>query len=178
MHCDADLCRCLECVGLHVVQPNLRERKFKLNVIVFFIVIVLTAQLSFAAEMKKSSPADSIHVLKISGEDQKAVIKTPSGQMQIIRVGDVLELAGSAVSVVSGKENKPAGKAGPEKTLTVTEIVEGRVVIEEKTDKGTDTLVISLRNGKQKVQRISKFSGEQRVLQAPKTEVVKGGNSN
>jgi hypothetical protein len=39
----------------------------------------------------------------------------------------------------------------------VTEISEARIVLEEKTKKGIETIIIRVENGKQKIERISKI---------------------
>ncbi|MEW5744068.1 MAG: hypothetical protein AB1805_01330 [Nitrospirota bacterium] len=87
---------------------------------------------------------DIIQLLKISPQDQRAIIKTADGQMQIIKVGDSL-----------GEDGK------------VVEIVQGRVVIEEQTEQGVETVIIRLEGGKQKIERVRKAPEKQQALHAP-----------
>jgi hypothetical protein len=103
-------------------------------------IIIISALMIPAIASGKDAPkqlsVDAIQVLKIAGQDERAVIKTPDGKMQIIKVGD------------------PIGEHAK-----VTEITQDRIVIEEKKDKDTETVIIRLENGKQHVERIRK-SGE------------------
>ena len=86
-----------------------------------------------------------IRILKISNEDQRAVVKMPDGKMQIIKAGDV---------IADGSK--------------VVEITAGRVVLEEKTGNETETVIIRLEDGKQRVERIKKAAEKQPQLYATK----------
>jgi len=88
---------------------------------------------------------ESIHILRIIEQDEKAMIKLPDGRTQILRVGD------------------PIGKDGK-----VIEIVEGRIVIEERREKGPETVIMRFENGKQRVERIRKTGDKPPILYAPK----------
>ncbi len=67
------------------------ETLFELRIAAILIfAVMLFTHLAFAGEPKKTSSADFIHILKISSEDEKAVIKTQDGKTQIIKVGDIL----------------------------------------------------------------------------------------
>lgn len=88
--------------------------------------------------------AEDIHILKISPEDESAVIKEKDGKTQILRVGDRIGLKG-----------------------WVVEIVEGRVVIEERTDQGVETVIIRFERGKQRVERIRKIEDRSPTLYSP-----------
>jgi hypothetical protein len=83
--------------------------------------------------------------LRIIEQDEKAMIKLPDGRMHILKVGDSI------------------GKKG-----RVIEIVEGRIVIEERTEKGPETVIIRFENGKQRIERIRKAGDKQPILYAPK----------
>ena len=83
---------------------------------------------------------ESIHILRIIEQDEKAMIKLPDGRMHILKVGDSI------------------GKKG-----RVIEIVEGRIVIEERTEKGPETVIIRFENGKQRIERIRKAGDKQPV---------------
>lgn len=48
--------------------------------------------------------------------------------------------------------------------LRVTEVSEGRIVFEERTKKGLETVIIRKENGKQKIERISKVGDAPQVI--------------
>jgi hypothetical protein len=96
---------------------------------------------------------DTIQVLKISPQDERAVIKTHDGNMQVVKVGDVLSDLQSA-----GQKNNEA---------RVVEITTGRVVIEGMTQTGKETVIIRLEDGKQRMERIRKEPDSRPVLFKP-----------
>jgi hypothetical protein len=104
----------------------------KITVGILLSIIFLPFIVS-ANESTTTVSVDTIQVLKIAGQDERAVIKTPDGKMQIIKVGD------------------PIGDHA-----RVIEIVSGRVVIEEKKGKESEKVIIRLENGKQQVERLKK----------------------
>jgi Tfp pilus assembly protein PilP len=97
------------------------------------ILTILLPLIVSANEPTTAQSVDTIQVLRISGQDERAVIKTPDGTMQIVKVGD------------------PIGDHAK-----VVEIVTGRVVIEEKKGKESEKIIIRLENGKQQVERLKK----------------------
>jgi hypothetical protein len=154
----------------------MHERKCTLNkIIIPILAALLLCPASYAGEQKNSSPLGRISILKTSSEDRTAVVKTLDGKMLIVNAGDVLLIENNTVRIMGRKKDEqpttPFGKAGQ---LTITEIAKDRVVIEENTGSGIDTVIISVHNGKQTSQRISKTGGEPRVLLAPKTGIVDG----
>lgn len=76
---------------------------------------------------------DSFYLLKISPQDERAVVKMEDGAMKIIKPGDAI-----------GNNGK------------VIEITSGRVVIEELTDGDKETVIIRLEDGKQSIERMRK----------------------
>lgn len=78
-----------------------------------------------------AAPLDKVQFIKISPQDSKAVIKSSDGKLRVVKPGD-------AISEVT----------------TVTEIAPGRVVLEEKTDKGPETIIIRIENGKSRLERL------------------------
>jgi outer membrane biosynthesis protein TonB len=100
---------------------------------IILISALLIPALATGTDASKQPSGDTIQVLKIAGQDQRAVIKTPDGKMQIIKVGD------------------PIGD-----NAKVVEITTGRVVIEEKKGKESEKVIIRLENGKQHVERLKK----------------------
>lgn len=117
-----------------------------------------------------ASSSDLIHVVKISGEDERAVVKTGDGKMQVIKPGDVLRdgknglrVAGYGLENKSGlrdsgseveKDKKKLRVAGYE--LRVVEIAEERVVLEEKKGQNIEKIIVRLENGKQRIERVKK----------------------
>jgi hypothetical protein len=82
---------------------------------------------------------------QISGYDQKAVVKTPEGQLKMIGVGDAI------------------GKA------KVLDIAEERVVLEHLGPNGPETIIVRMINGKSRVERLTQFdSGQQTYRSAGK----------
>jgi hypothetical protein len=114
-------------------------------------ILILTA--SVGEIMAQEKAAESIQVLRIMEQDERAVIKTPDGNMRVIKVGDVI-----------GKGDLRVPGSG----LRVLEIIEGRIVFEERTDKGVETVIVRIEDGKQRVERIRKFGDKQAPLYAPK----------
>ncbi|MBI5634354.1 MAG: hypothetical protein HZA15_12850 [Nitrospirae bacterium] len=84
---------------------------------------------------------DSLHLLKISPQDERAVVKMEDGTKKIIKIGDVI-----------GKNGK------------VIEITSGRVVIEEQIDGGSEIVIIRLEEGKQWTERISRLPDSKTLL--------------
>lgn len=87
---------------------------------------------------------DNIQFLKISPQDAKAVIKNADGKLLVIKPGDVVE-----------------------EGVTVREIATGRIVLEEKTDKGSETIIVRMSNDKANIERIRKQPVNRPVLVAP-----------
>ncbi|MBI5075031.1 MAG: hypothetical protein HZB62_07685 [Nitrospirae bacterium] len=84
---------------------------------------------------------DSIHLLKISSQDERAVVKMEDGTKKIIKIGDAI-----------GKNGK------------VIEITSGRVVIEEQMDGGSEIVIIRLEEGKQWTEHISRLPDSKTLL--------------
>lgn len=130
-------------------MPRLSSKEVR---ILIFIILVFSA-IPFLVSAKEPVQAiniESMQVIKIIPQEEKAIIKTPDGRMEVIKVGDLV-----------GKKGK------------VIEIVEGRIVIEEKTEKGPETVIIRFENGKQRIERIRKAGDKQPVLYSPSTKDTK-----
>jgi hypothetical protein len=102
-----------------------------------------------------ASSIDSIQLLKISPQDERAIIKTTDGKLQIIKPGDAVD-----------NDSK------------VVEITAGRVVFEEKTGNEMETVIIRLEDGKQRVERIRKAPEKQVHLYSPRSAREKKQESN
>lgn len=107
-------------------------------VALFITVVSLFATIVFAATL------DKIQFIKIAPQDAKAVIKADDGKLKVIKPGDVI---GDAV--------------------TVKEIVSGRIVLEEKTDQGTETVIVRMENGRSRIERLRKQPAIRPILVAP-----------
>ena len=117
------------------------------------ILGILILAVSVGGIKAQEVTAESIQVLRIMEQDERAVIKTADGNMRVIKVGDVI-----------GKGDLRVPGSG----LRVVEISEGRIVFEEKTDKGVETVIVRIEDGKQRVERIRKVGDKQAPLYAPK----------
>jgi len=92
-------------------------------------MVLLACPIVFAGEDLHKGSVDEIRIMKISPQEQRAVIKTPDGKLEMIKVGD------------------PVGN-----DAKVVEITKDRIVIEESTD----TVIIRLEDGKQMLERVGK----------------------
>jgi hypothetical protein len=121
-------------------------KKKKMNNVRFSISILAILILAFLVSEIKAQQVtvESIRILRIIEQDERAMIKLPDGRMHILKVGDSI------------------GKSGK-----VIEIVEGRIVIEERTEKGPETVIIRFENGKQRIERISKTGDKPPILYSP-----------
>lgn len=112
---------------------------------VALLTIILTV-LIIAGESYASTIND-IRVLKISSEDQRAVVKDSDGKTRVIKPG------------------VPTGKSGK-----VVEIAAGRIVIEEKKDDAIEKIIIRLVDGKRIFERLSRKKEQSPLLFAPATQ--------
>jgi hypothetical protein len=112
-----------------------------------FIINLLLLVLPLVASAKDPGMAGSVanmHVLKIAAKDGSVVVGLADGKPRVIKVGDVL-----------GSNAK------------VTEISDGRVVIEEARENEIEMIIIRLNDGEQTMQRIKRVSQPGVVLLAP-----------
>ncbi len=87
---------------------------------------------------------DKVQFIKIAPQDARAVIKAADGKLQVIKPGDV---------IANG--------------ITVKEIATGRIVLEEETDKGLETIIVRMANDKARIERMRKQPENRPVLVAP-----------
>jgi len=102
---------------------------------IIIIIAILISTTTLAERNLQKIALEDIIVVKISESEASAVIKIPSEGLRMIEVGDSI-----------GKNRE------------VTEITKGRIVIEEATERGTETIIIRLENGQQTIERFSKMS--------------------
>lgn len=114
------------------------------RIILSVISALLIPVIAMGKDAPKQPSVDTIQVLKIAAQDERAVIRTPDGKTQIIKPGDSLGANGK-----------------------VTEIAVDRVVIEEKKGNETEKVIIRLINGKQKVERMKKTGEQAPAMYAP-----------
>jgi len=138
--------------------------------------VICVLQIIIFCSLALAGSFENIQLLKISPQDQRAVVKM-DGKMRVIKVGEVLRLTRSELpskrdSRVTGDEDKNKvagyelreGKPVADYELRVVEIVKDRVVLEEKKGEETTRVIIrvtsdELRDAgstKQKVERIKK----------------------
>lgn len=97
------------------------------------ILIHIAIVLSISAEVFAVDTVPTIRLLKMSPQDERAIVKMEDGSMKIIKPGDAI-----------GNNGK------------VIEITSGSVVIEEQTEHGKETVIIRLEKGIQTVERMKK----------------------
>ncbi len=100
---------------------------FKKLMTMAMIITIVSTEISLASSL------DKVQFIKIAPQDQKAIMKTPDGKLQVIKPGDAI---GDSAKVI--------------------EIGQGRIVLEDKTDKGVETVIVHLENGKQRIERVRK----------------------
>jgi len=105
---------------------------------VFVFLFVIIASAAFAASL------DKVQFIKIAPQDARAVIRNAAGKMTVIKQGDTVV------------EN-----------ITVKEIVPGRIILEEKSDKGIETIIVRLDNGKTRIERLRKQPDKPQSLVVP-----------
>ena len=108
------------------------------------LTITLMAVTLFISSTVFAAPLDKVQFIKISGQDSKAVIRSADGKMTVIKQGDTVV------------EN-----------ITVKEIIPGRIILEEKTAKGPETIIVRINNGKTRIERRRKQPEARPVPVAP-----------
>ena len=106
---------------------------------VFFVVILASS--SVAGEIADYT------ILKIAASDSRAVMKTPSGELKVVNVGDLLT-----------------------DEARVIEITEGRVVLEKQLEGDLETIIIRFDGKHQRIER-TRTQGEPLKLYKPVTTV-------
>ncbi len=112
--------------------------RLRLSTLIAVLFLFIVTSLAFTGEI------ESIHVLKISSQDERAVVKDANGKTRLLKPGDAI------------------GNRG-----VVTEIAADRVIIEEKKGKDAEKIIIRLVTGQQKIERLSKTGEQSPVLLAP-----------
>ena len=102
----------------------------------------------FLTAVVYAAPLDKIQFIKISAQDSKAVIRAIGGKMQVVKPGDTIA------------EN-----------TTIKEIIPGRIILEEKTTNGIETVIVRMDNGKSRIERLRRQPEKSRPLVAPATQL-------
>ncbi|OGU16939.1 MAG: hypothetical protein A2076_00010 [Geobacteraceae bacterium GWC2_53_11] len=108
----------------------------------FFVSFLFAALLS--ATTVFAAPLDKVQFIKVSAQDSKAVVRGADGKMQVIKPGDIVV------------EN-----------ITVKEIIPGRIILEEKTSKGVETLIVRVDGAKTRIERLRRQPDSGPTLVAP-----------
>lgn len=96
------------------------------------------------AAMAWASPLDTIRLIKLSPQDARAVVKGADGKLQVVKPGDRLG-----------------------ERVTVKEIAVDRVVLEEQTDTGLETVIVTTENGANRIERLQRRPDKRPLLSAP-----------
>jgi hypothetical protein len=104
--------------------------------LIFAATIMMCSEQSLIAE-----PLEKIMFVKLSPPEQKAVIKTPDGKLQMVGIGDM-----------AGDDNR------------IAEISKDRIVLEKMSQTGAETIIVTIHNGKQKILKISKAKEKKQPL--------------
>jgi hypothetical protein len=124
------------------IKADKREmNKVRFSILALMVPVLLVIS---ARGQAQEITVESIQILRILDQEERAMIKLPDGKMHILKVGDSV-----------GKKGK------------VIEIVEGRIVIEERTEIGAETVIIRFEKGKQRIERIRKIEEGQPGLYSP-----------
>ena len=70
------------------------------------LVLIITAMIILPS-LVGAGDADILQVLKISPQDERAIIKTPDGKMQIIKPGDFVGESGKVTEIELPASVKP-----------------------------------------------------------------------
>jgi len=100
---------------------------------------LLIALLLMPLSLRAADLLDGYRFTRISGADQAAVLTTPAGRLQLVRVGDAV---------------------GP--TARITDIGPGRVILEKPGPAGMARLMVRIEKGSQKITRITPANDERR----------------
>jgi hypothetical protein len=125
---------------LKYVKVSIKMKKISSGIItspILVLFVLFSVQPLFAADLR---------VIKISPQDERAVVRIDKRDLQIIEVGDALQNFGRVI-----------------------QIAPGRIVLETEADNGTELVIIRLKNGQHNIERIRKGGAEATVLQAPQS---------
>jgi hypothetical protein len=108
------------------------------------ILHLLSAHLLFLSAAALGANLDKTQFIKISPQDERAVIKAADGKLRVIKPGDVVD-----------------------EGVTVKEIAAGRIVLEEKIDRGLEKIIVRMVNDRARIERMRKEPENGPILVAP-----------
>ena len=154
--------------ALYRKELMMKKQLFILSAILFVCIItVLMINTTVYADA-----IDNIRVLKISPQDGRAVVKTDERELRIIKEGDVIivrPVLSSKKQVLSSEKSKESSEFEVRSSrLLVKEIASGRVVFEEQTEAGLETVIVRLEDGKQRIERLRSVPEKKPLLYKPK----------
>ncbi len=112
--------------------------------ILFIALFAAITAISLCADFAIASTLEKIRFIKTSPRDETAVIKEANGKLKVIKPGDRI---GDKISV--------------------TAISKDRIILEEKTDKGPETVIVRIGKDGQSLERISKQCDVKPLLGMP-----------
>lgn len=77
------------------------------NISAILILLIIYVMLFISAEALAVEAFESIHLLKSSPQDERAVVKLEDGSMKIIRPGEAIGKSGKAVEITSDLHCNP-----------------------------------------------------------------------
>lgn len=108
-------------------------------------VSLVTAALISLGIAAGAAPLDKVQFIKVSAQEGKAVIRTADGKMVVVKAGDSIA------------EN-----------ISVKEIIPDRLILDEKTSNGHETIVVRLKNsGGVRIERLRKHMEKPVSLAVP-----------
>ena len=110
------------------------------------VLVILVPLLLIPAQPLRAQPQEDFKVIKISPEDETAVVKNRNGDLDLIKVGDSLGEYGGVKGIGSG-----------------------RIVLEKKGERGSETTIIRVEDGEQRIERIRKAPTKAPVLYTPQS---------
>jgi hypothetical protein len=106
--------------------------------VTLFLAAALLGTVASAASL------DNIQFIKVAAQDSRAVIKGADGKLRVIKPGDAIS-----------------------EGVIVKEIAPGRILLEEKTDSGPETVIVRIANDKTTIERRRKLPEHIPLLVAP-----------
>jgi hypothetical protein len=107
------------------------------------VVSILFATSMYAASIY-AAPLDRIQFIKISPQDSSAVVRGFDNKMSVVKPGDTVA-----------------------DNTTIKEIVPGRIILEEKTSSGIETIIVRMDKGRSRIERLRKLPETNQPILAP-----------
>jgi hypothetical protein len=118
--------------------------KYKLLIMVMLFLM--------ASQTLQAESLDKIKFVKVSEQEEKAVIKDVDGKLNMVGVGDAIGSDGKVAPSEKRVNDKKKNFAAD--VLRVIEIAKDRVVLERQTRDGPEKIIVRLINGNQSVEKV------------------------